>query len=134
MHFRCSQLISKHLMIIRCHSVHLLFYFLSSFNTIKIECRAYQTWRKSIFNFFLMCYYYSVCVSHGWLASRLEESGYSIGQKIIELYSCRERLTKRETRIVNMLQVDKNKNFCLIIFINIVCITVRVERNMETAV
>lgn len=36
---------------------------------------------------------------------RLEESGYSIGQKYIELVSCRDRLTKRETRIVNMLQV-----------------------------
>lgn len=36
---------------------------------------------------------------------RLEESGYGIGLRVIELFSCRERLTKRETRIVNMLQV-----------------------------
>lgn len=36
---------------------------------------------------------------------RLETMGFGIGQRVIELISCRDRLTKRETRIVNMLQV-----------------------------
>lgn len=36
---------------------------------------------------------------------RLEQSGFGIGQRVIELISCRDRLFKRETRIVNMLQV-----------------------------
>ena len=36
---------------------------------------------------------------------RLEHAGFGIGQRIIELTSCRDRLTRRETRIVNMLQV-----------------------------
>ena len=38
------------------------------------------------------------------LMKRLEELGYSIGQKSIELLALRERATKRELRLVNMLQ------------------------------
>lgn len=38
------------------------------------------------------------------LMSRLEELGYSIGQKSIEFLAARERLTRREIRLVNMLQ------------------------------
>ena len=36
---------------------------------------------------------------------RLEDSGYSIGQRVTELIGMREHIVKRETRIVNMLQV-----------------------------
>ena len=36
---------------------------------------------------------------------RLEEVGYGVGRRVIELISCRERITKRETRLVNFLQV-----------------------------
>lgn len=42
------------------------------------------------------------------LEKKLEKSGYSIGQRVIELISCRDRITKRETRIVNMLQYVSN--------------------------
>ena len=38
------------------------------------------------------------------LERKLEEAGYGIGQRMSELVGCRERATKRETRIVNMLQ------------------------------
>ena len=38
------------------------------------------------------------------LITRLEELGYSIGQKALELISIRERITKREIRLVTMLQ------------------------------
>lgn len=37
---------------------------------------------------------------------RLEDSGYSIGQRVTELIGMREHVVKRETRIVNMLQVQ----------------------------
>ena len=37
---------------------------------------------------------------------RLEEVGYGVGRRVIELISCRERITKRETRLVNFLQVS----------------------------
>lgn len=37
---------------------------------------------------------------------RLEDSGYSIGQRVTELIGMREHIVKRETRIVNMLQVQ----------------------------
>jgi hypothetical protein len=36
---------------------------------------------------------------------RLEQAGFGIGQRAIELISCRDRRTGRETRLVNMLQV-----------------------------
>lgn len=39
---------------------------------------------------------------------RLETLGYSIGQKLIEMISCRDRATKRETRLVGMLQYVSN--------------------------
>lgn len=42
------------------------------------------------------------------LERRLEESGYGIGQRVGELIGSRERLTKRETRVVNMLQYVSN--------------------------
>lgn len=38
------------------------------------------------------------------LEKKLEEYGYSIGLRVIEMVGCRDRLTKRETRLVNMLQ------------------------------
>eukprot|EP01033_Poteriospumella_lacustris_P021117 gene21117-15614_t len=37
------------------------------------------------------------------LEKKLETLGYSIGQKLIEMISCRDRATKRETRLVGML-------------------------------
>jgi hypothetical protein len=43
------------------------------------------------------------------LEKKLEEAGYSIGLRVIELVCCRERLTKRETRLVNMLQFVCNQ-------------------------
>ena len=39
------------------------------------------------------------------LEKRLENAGYSIGLRVVELVSCRDRVVKRETRIVGMLQV-----------------------------
>ena len=39
---------------------------------------------------------------------RLEESGYNIGHRVIEMVGARERITKRETRIVSMLQFVSN--------------------------
>jgi len=42
------------------------------------------------------------------LERRLEDSGYSVGQRVGELVGVRERLTKRETRVVNMLQYVSN--------------------------
>lgn len=39
------------------------------------------------------------------LSIRLEELGYGVGQRVLELISCRDRVTRRETRLVNMLQV-----------------------------
>jgi hypothetical protein len=44
----------------------------------------------------------------GDLEKRLEEAGYGVGLRVIELVGCRERLTRRETRIVNMLQFISN--------------------------
>ena len=42
------------------------------------------------------------------LERKLEEAGYGIGQRVIEMVGTRERLTKRETRIVNVLQFVSN--------------------------
>jgi hypothetical protein len=42
------------------------------------------------------------------LERKLEEAGYGIGQRVIEMVGARERITKRETRIVNMLQFVSN--------------------------
>lgn len=39
------------------------------------------------------------------LQTRLEELGFGVGQRLIELVGCRERVTKRETRILSILQV-----------------------------
>ena len=39
---------------------------------------------------------------------RLEELGFGVGQRLLELISSRERVTKRETKIVNMLQYIQN--------------------------
>lgn len=38
----------------------------------------------------------------------MEEAGYGIGQRVIELIGGRDRVTKRETRLVNMLQYVSN--------------------------
>mmetsp|Transcript_11736 Transcript_11736/g.17779 ORF Transcript_11736/g.17779 Transcript_11736/m.17779 type:complete len:194 (+) Transcript_11736:75-656(+) len=46
--------------------------------------------------------------SIGDLERKLEEMGYGVGQRVIELISCRDRVTKRETRLVNMLQYVSN--------------------------
>jgi len=43
------------------------------------------------------------------LEKKLEEAGYGIGQRMIELIGCRDRLTKRETRLVSMLQFVSNQ-------------------------
>lgn len=53
-------------------------------------------------------YYQNSCESVTDLEKKLEEAGYGIGQKISELVGCRERMTKRETRLVNMLQLVSN--------------------------
>jgi len=42
------------------------------------------------------------------LEKKLEEAGYRIGLRVVELVSCRDRMVKRETRIVNMLQYISN--------------------------
>lgn len=42
------------------------------------------------------------------LEKKLEEAGYGIGQRLIELIGRRDGLTKRETRVVNMLQFVNN--------------------------
>eukprot|EP01041_Mallomonas_annulata_P011650 gene11650-24399_t len=42
------------------------------------------------------------------LERKLEELGYGIGQRMVELIGCRDRLNKRETRMVNMLQYISN--------------------------
>ncbi len=41
---------------------------------------------------------------------RLEEAGYGIGLRVIELVGIREKIARRETRIVNMLQVRRDFN------------------------
>jgi hypothetical protein len=38
------------------------------------------------------------------LEEKLENCGYGVGIRIIELLGIREKLTKRETRVVNILQ------------------------------
>ena len=42
------------------------------------------------------------------LEDKLSESGHGIGIRIVELVSVREKLVKRETRIVNVLQFVSN--------------------------
>jgi len=44
------------------------------------------------------------------LQTRLQELGFGVGQRMIEMIGCRERLTKRETRILGILQVS---NLCV---------------------
>jgi hypothetical protein len=39
------------------------------------------------------------------LQARLEELGIQVGQRVLELVACRERITKRETKILGILQV-----------------------------
>ena len=34
----------------------------------------------------------------------METAGFGIGQRVVELVSCRDRVTRRETRIVSILQ------------------------------
>ena len=53
-------------------------------------------------------YYQNRVDSVPGLELKLEEAGYSIGQKVGELVGVRERATKRETRIINMLQYVSN--------------------------
>eukprot|EP01031_Cornospumella_fuschlensis_P034937 gene34937-42312_t len=38
------------------------------------------------------------------LEKKLETAGFGIGQRVVELVSCRDRVTRRETRIVSILQ------------------------------
>jgi hypothetical protein len=49
-------------------------------------------------------YNYDRCSSLSDLTKKLEEQGYGIGIRVVELVGCREKLTKRETRIVGLLQ------------------------------
>lgn len=49
---------------------------------------------------------YLLCTKSSCKLFRLEQAGFGIGQRVIELISCRDRVTRRETRIVNMLQVS----------------------------
>ena len=66
---------------------------------------------KSIFALFfseMVQYNQSRVDNLGDLERRLEECGFSIGQRMLEMVGCRERLTKRETKIVNMLQFITN--------------------------
>ena len=42
--------------------------------------------------------------SVGDLEHRLEEAGYSVGQRVIEYIAVRDKSTRRSTRVVNMLQ------------------------------
>eukprot|EP01036_Dinobryon_divergens_P030364 gene30364-39597_t len=42
------------------------------------------------------------------LEKKLESSGYSIGTRVVELVSCRDHCTRRETRVVTMLQYIQN--------------------------
>eukprot|EP01039_Chlorochromonas_danica_P007734 gene7734-8545_t len=53
-------------------------------------------------------YYQTRVESIADLEKKLESAGFGVGQKVIELVSCRERLTKREVRIVNILQYISN--------------------------
>ena len=53
-------------------------------------------------------YYQNRVDSVTGLEKKLEEAGFGIGQKISEIIGVRERATKRETRIVNMLQYVSN--------------------------
>lgn len=48
---------------------------------------------------------YDVVCLPGSNVDRLEEVGYGVGQRIIELSASRDRATRRETKLVNMLQV-----------------------------
>ena len=53
------------------------------------------------------------------LQSKLEELGFEVGQRVIELVGCRERITKRETKILGILQVliylqSINKNISIL--------------------
>ena len=51
-------------------------------------------------------YAYNRISSIEGLTSRLEELGFGVGQRLIELIGCRERITKRETKILGILQVN----------------------------
>src|SRR3546814_9290115 len=39
---------------------------------------------------------------------RLEESGYGVGQRVLELVAVREKYNRRETRVVQILQYISN--------------------------
>jgi hypothetical protein len=49
-------------------------------------------------------YYQNRVSSTSDLEKKLEEGGFGIGVRVVELVGVRERLTKRETRVVGMLQ------------------------------
>ena len=49
-------------------------------------------------------YAYNRISSIADLQDRLEELGFGVGQRVIELVSSRERITKRETRLLGILQ------------------------------
>jgi len=53
-------------------------------------------------------FYYNIIYYDYYNTYRLEEAGYGIGLKLVELIGIRERATKRETRLVNMLQYVSN--------------------------
>ena len=70
-------------------------------------------------------------INHSLFLDRLEDSGFNIGQRVIELIACRDRNTKRETRIVNMLQVYQIHIICVTYFFVIVHIKCRVEISVQ---
>lgn len=85
-------------------------------NTVRTELKAYQIWNAGcgsatynihLISRILQSHIHSHAEHFHSLNSiyRLEDSGYSIGQRVTELIGLREHIVKRETRIVNMLQV-----------------------------
>lgn len=42
------------------------------------------------------------------LIDRLEEAGYGVGQRVLELVAVREKYNRRETRVVQILQYISN--------------------------
>lgn len=55
-----------------------------------------------------MIQYYQIrAASFPEIEKKLSDAGYSIGVRIAEMIGVREKVTRRETRIVAMLQVSK---------------------------
>lgn len=65
----------------------------------------YQILKKSKYLKYILLFFTSF-LSYIFLISflRLESFGCGIGMRVVELLSCRERVTRREVRVVGMLQ------------------------------